>query len=179
MPSACGFRWALTQVPLQLVNCADYLLSRPRRRRYPAPSLCDIWLQFLVRRDSLVAVLDCFERCRLETTYTDFIRLSRVSYCFPSRPRCLDRERPKRRSCSRCSILFEIGKGKAPPFYERVAAKLQVSIGSVKNPDTSLRKQYALLVRDQIARMVSDPGEVDAEFMNFAKVCGREGYVVP
>jgi hypothetical protein len=47
--------------------------------------------------------------------------------------------------------------------YERVAAILQVSVGSVKTLIHRLRKQYTSLLRQEVARTVFDPSEVDEE----------------
>jgi hypothetical protein len=43
-----------------------------------------------------------------------------------------------------------------------------------------LRKQYALLVREQIERTVSDPDEVDAEIHELCEaLVAAEGWVMP
>ncbi len=47
--------------------------------------------------------------------------------------------------------------------YEQVARDLQVSIGSVKTLIHRLRKQYTALLREEIARTVGDPAEIDEE----------------
>jgi RNA polymerase sigma-70 factor (ECF subfamily) len=47
--------------------------------------------------------------------------------------------------------------------YEEVAANLQVSVGAVKSLIHRLRKQYSGLLREEVSRTVSDPGEIDAE----------------
>jgi RNA polymerase sigma factor (sigma-70 family) len=47
--------------------------------------------------------------------------------------------------------------------YEQVAADLRVSVGAVKTLIHRLRKQYSGLLREEVARTVSDPGEIDAE----------------
>jgi RNA polymerase sigma factor (sigma-70 family) len=52
---------------------------------------------------------------------------------------------------------------KASLSYEQVANALQVSVGSVKTLLHRLRKQYACLLREEVGRTVSDPGEVDEE----------------
>ena len=52
---------------------------------------------------------------------------------------------------------------KASLSYEQVASALQVSVGSVKTLIHRLRKQYTCLLREEVGRTVSDPGEVDEE----------------
>jgi RNA polymerase sigma factor (sigma-70 family) len=47
--------------------------------------------------------------------------------------------------------------------YAQVASSLQVSIGSVKTLIHRLRKQYTYILREEVARTVSDPAEVDDE----------------
>ena len=47
--------------------------------------------------------------------------------------------------------------------YERVADVLQVSVGSIKTLIYRLRKRYASLLREEVARTVCDPREVDEE----------------
>jgi RNA polymerase sigma factor (sigma-70 family) len=47
--------------------------------------------------------------------------------------------------------------------YEKVANALQVSVGSVKTLIHRLRKQYTCLLREEVGRTVSNPGEIDGE----------------
>ena len=47
--------------------------------------------------------------------------------------------------------------------FERVANSLQVSMGSIKVQIHRLRKQYALFLRQEVARTVCEPAEVDEE----------------
>jgi transposase len=47
--------------------------------------------------------------------------------------------------------------------YEQAARELQVSVGAVKTLIHRLRKQYSLRLREEIARTVPDPGQVDEE----------------
>ena len=67
-------------------------------------------------------------------------------------------------------IIFETLKpfidpvnSKAALSYEQVGKALQVKLGSVKKLVYRLRKQYASLLREAVARTVSGPGEVDEE----------------
>jgi RNA polymerase sigma factor (sigma-70 family) len=49
------------------------------------------------------------------------------------------------------------------PSYEQLANQLQVTLGAVKTLIHRLRKQYTTLLREQVARTVCDPVEVDEE----------------
>jgi RNA polymerase sigma factor (sigma-70 family) len=49
------------------------------------------------------------------------------------------------------------------PSYEQVADQLGVSVGAVKMLIHRLRKRYTALLRAEVARTVSDPGEIDQE----------------
>jgi RNA polymerase sigma factor (sigma-70 family) len=51
----------------------------------------------------------------------------------------------------------------AVPPYEHIADQLQVSIGSVKTLIHRLRNKYTALLRQEVARTVCDPAEVDEE----------------
>jgi RNA polymerase sigma-70 factor (ECF subfamily) len=51
----------------------------------------------------------------------------------------------------------------APPSYEEVANRLQVSTGAVKTLIHRLRKRYTALLREEVGRTVSDPAEIDEE----------------
>jgi RNA polymerase sigma factor (sigma-70 family) len=52
---------------------------------------------------------------------------------------------------------------KAALSYEQVADTLQVGLGSVKKLIFRLRRRYAGVLREEVARTVSDPAEVDQE----------------
>src|SRR5262249_19685253 len=52
---------------------------------------------------------------------------------------------------------------KAALCYEQVANTLQVGLGSVKKLIFRLRKRYASILREEVARTVSGPAEVDQE----------------
>jgi Sigma-70, region 4 len=49
------------------------------------------------------------------------------------------------------------------PSYEQAADQLGVSVGAVKMLIHRLRKRYTTLLRAEVARTVSDPGEIDEE----------------
>jgi RNA polymerase sigma factor (sigma-70 family) len=49
------------------------------------------------------------------------------------------------------------------PSYEQAADQVGVSVGAVKMLIHRLRKRYTALLRAEVARTVSDPGEIDEE----------------
>ena len=49
------------------------------------------------------------------------------------------------------------------PSYEQLANQLRVTLGAVKTLIHRLRKQYTTLLREEVARTVCDPVEVDEE----------------
>jgi RNA polymerase sigma factor (sigma-70 family) len=51
----------------------------------------------------------------------------------------------------------------APPSYDEVANRLNVSTGGVKTLIHRLRKRYTALLREEVGRTVSDPAEIDGE----------------
>jgi RNA polymerase sigma factor (sigma-70 family) len=51
----------------------------------------------------------------------------------------------------------------APPSYEEVAKRLQVSTGAVTRLIRRLRERYTALLREEVGRTVSDPAEIDEE----------------
>jgi RNA polymerase sigma factor (sigma-70 family) len=68
------------------------------------------------------------------------------------------------------TVIFEALKPFLDPInskpslsYEQVASDLHVSVGSVKTLIHRLRKQYSSLLREEVARTVSDPAEIDGE----------------
>ena len=56
-----------------------------------------------------------------------------------------------------------IGETKPEDSYEEAAKALGVGIGTVKTFIYRLRKRYLAAVREEVARTVSDPGEIQAE----------------
>ena len=68
--------------------------------------------------------------------------------------------------------FLDVANSKAPPSYEEAAATLQVSVGAVKTMIHRLRKEFALLVREEIERTVSDPHDVDAEIHELCEALG-------
>jgi RNA polymerase sigma factor (sigma-70 family) len=51
----------------------------------------------------------------------------------------------------------------APPSYDEVANRLEVTTGAVKTLIHRLRRRYTALLREEVGRTVSDPTEVDEE----------------
>jgi RNA polymerase sigma factor (sigma-70 family) len=51
----------------------------------------------------------------------------------------------------------------ALPSYEQLAAQLGLGVGTIRTLVHRLRKRYTTLLREQVARTVSDPGEIDEE----------------
>jgi RNA polymerase sigma factor (sigma-70 family) len=52
---------------------------------------------------------------------------------------------------------------RAPPSYEEVANRLQLSTGAVKTLIHRLRKRYTALLREEVGRTVTDATEIDDE----------------
>jgi RNA polymerase sigma factor (sigma-70 family) len=64
--------------------------------------------------------------------------------------------------------------------YDEAAATLRISIGAVKTLIHRLRKRYAELVREEIGRTVSSPGEIEAEIHELCEaLVAAEGLVGP
>jgi DNA-directed RNA polymerase specialized sigma24 family protein len=59
-------------------------------------------------------------------------------------------------------FLHPINSETLPP-YEQVADQLKVSVAAVKMLIYRLRRRYTTLLRAEVARTVSDPGEIDEE----------------
>lgn len=60
-------------------------------------------------------------------------------------------------------VFVGIEEGKNPPSYEQIAQSLRVSLGAAKTLIHRLRKQYAVILRQEIGRTVSDPAAIDQE----------------
>jgi hypothetical protein len=60
-------------------------------------------------------------------------------------------------------VFLDPVNSRAPPSYEEVANRLQVSTGAVKTLIHRLRKRYTALLREEVARTVSDPAQIDEE----------------
>ncbi len=59
-------------------------------------------------------------------------------------------------------FLGPVGSQKLPS-YEEIAERLEVSLGGIKTLVHRLRKRYSELLREEVARTVTDPKEVDQE----------------
>jgi RNA polymerase sigma factor (sigma-70 family) len=60
-------------------------------------------------------------------------------------------------------VFVGVEEGKNPPSYEQIAQSLRVSLGAAKTLIHRLRKQYAVILRQEIGRTVSDPAAIDQE----------------
>jgi RNA polymerase sigma factor (sigma-70 family) len=66
------------------------------------------------------------------------------------------------------------------PTYEQAADQLQVSIVAVKTLIHRMRKQFTALLREEVARTVSDPAEIDAEIHSLCEaLVASEGRLGP
>ena len=64
--------------------------------------------------------------------------------------------------------------------YQQVADALQVGLGSVKKLIFRLRKEYALVLREEVARTVNDQGEIDEEIHSLCEaLIATEGRLGP
>ena len=72
------------------------------------------------------------------------------------------------------------GGGQVVPSYEQAANQLQVSIVAVKTLIHRMRKQFTTLLREEVARTVSDPAEIDAEIHSLCEaLVASEGRLGP
>ena len=60
-------------------------------------------------------------------------------------------------------MFLRLGDSRPLPTYEEMSQKLNIGVASVKTLVHRLRKRYSTILREEVARTVSDPGEVDAE----------------
>jgi RNA polymerase sigma factor (sigma-70 family) len=76
--------------------------------------------------------------------------------------------------------FLDLSNSKAPPTYEQAADALEVSAGSVKTLIHRLRKRFASILREEVARTVSDPVEVNDEIHALCEaLIAAEGRLVP
>jgi RNA polymerase sigma factor (sigma-70 family) len=69
---------------------------------------------------------------------------------------------------------------KAALSYEQIADALQVDLGSVKKLIFRLRKRYASVLREEVARTVNDPAQVDEEIHSLCEaLIATEGRLDP
>jgi RNA polymerase sigma-70 factor (ECF subfamily) len=70
--------------------------------------------------------------------------------------------------------------GPGAPSYEQAAAQLRVSVGAVKTLIHRARQRYHALLREEVARTVGDPAEVDEEIHALCEaVIATEGRLGP
>jgi DNA-directed RNA polymerase specialized sigma24 family protein len=60
-------------------------------------------------------------------------------------------------------VFVGVEEGRNPPSYEQVAQSLRVSVGAAKTLIHRFRKQYSVILRQEIGRTVSDPAAIDQE----------------
>jgi DNA-directed RNA polymerase specialized sigma24 family protein len=60
-------------------------------------------------------------------------------------------------------VFVGVEDGRNLPSYEQVAQTLGVSLGAAKTLIHRFRKQYAVILRQEIGRTVSDPASIDQE----------------
>ena len=78
------------------------------------------------------------------------------------------------------NAFLDLSNSQPPPPYEQAADALQVSVGSVKTLIHRLRKRFASMLRQEVARTVSDPAEVDGEVHALCDaLIAAEGRLVP
>jgi RNA polymerase sigma factor (sigma-70 family) len=59
--------------------------------------------------------------------------------------------------------FLRIGDSRPLPTYEELSEKLNIGVPSIKTLVHRLRKRYSAVLREEVARTVSDPADVDAE----------------
>jgi uncharacterized protein YnzC (UPF0291/DUF896 family) len=60
-------------------------------------------------------------------------------------------------------VFVGIGESRPEASYEEAAKGLDIGVGTVKTLIHRLRRQYLAAVREEVARTVSNPAEIDAE----------------
>jgi RNA polymerase sigma factor (sigma-70 family) len=60
-------------------------------------------------------------------------------------------------------VFLDPTNSMAPPTYQEVANRLELSVGGVKTLIHRFRKRYTELLREEVGRTVSDPSEIDEE----------------
>jgi RNA polymerase sigma factor (sigma-70 family) len=73
-----------------------------------------------------------------------------------------------------------LGTSGSETSYEEAAKTLEVGLGTVKTLIHRLREQYLAVVRDEIARTVSDPAEIESEIRSLCEaLIASEGRLDP
>jgi RNA polymerase sigma factor (sigma-70 family) len=60
-------------------------------------------------------------------------------------------------------IFLRFGDSRPAPSYEELSERLGVSVGGIKTLVHRIRKRYSVLLREEVARTVSHPEEIDNE----------------
>ena len=61
------------------------------------------------------------------------------------------------------NIFLRIGDRRPLPSYEELSVTLRLGAAGVKTLVHRLRKRYTILLREEVARTVSDPADIDGE----------------
>jgi len=65
-----------------------------------------------------------------------------------------------------------LGGGQHRLAYADIVAELGLSIEATRQAASRMRKRYRALLREEVARTVADPGEVDGELTNLFETLG-------
>ena len=77
-------------------------------------------------------------------------------------------------------VFLDPNSSTAPPSYDEVANRLELSTGGVKTLIHRLRKRYTALLKEEVGRTVSDPSEIDEEIHALCEaVIASEGRLDP
>ena len=77
-------------------------------------------------------------------------------------------------------VFLDPDSSTAPPSYDEVANRLELSTGGVKTLIHRLRKRYTALLKEEVGRTVSDPSEIDEEIHALCEaVIASEGRLGP
>ena len=77
-------------------------------------------------------------------------------------------------------VFLDPNRSTAPPSYDEVANRLELSTGGVKTLIHRLRKRYTALLKEEVGRTVSDPSEIDEEIHALCEaVIASEGRLGP
>ncbi|HVQ19979.1 MAG TPA: sigma-70 family RNA polymerase sigma factor [Terrimicrobiaceae bacterium] len=77
-------------------------------------------------------------------------------------------------------VFLDPNSSTAPPSYDEVANRLELSTGGVKTLIHRLRKRYTALLKEEVGRTVSDPSEIDEEIHALCEaVIASEGRLGP
>ena len=77
-------------------------------------------------------------------------------------------------------VFLDPNSSTAPPSYDEVANRLELSTGGVKTLIHRLRKRYTALLQEEVGRTVSDPSEIDEEIHALCEaVIASEGRLGP